>query len=94
MKATTAELTIETKRHIDDKTGREVVTFTPVFTPDVTARGELRFAAWQRWEDEPDTFLSAKSEAVQNAVACMKLFYEQLARSACTQLFYEQLARS
>jgi len=67
-------ISIESKRTIDDRTGRALLTFTPVFHPDVTAEGELRFASWQVWEDEPQDIKEAKNKALRNALTCMKRF--------------------
>jgi hypothetical protein len=59
---------------IDDKTGRRLVTFTPVFTPDCTASGSLRFAPWQAWEDDEDDVKRARDRSMANARTCLKAF--------------------
>lgn len=70
----TSRLELEESVREDDRTGRIVRRFAPVFTPDVTASGRLRFAIWEAWEDEPDTHNSQRDKALANARACLRAF--------------------
>lgn len=65
----------------DDKSGRVVVRFCPVFTPDVCAQGSLSFACWEGWEDEPEKLPAVELAAVDNARAVMARFSAALACS-------------
>ena len=78
MNKNTVDLSLETTRGIDDNTGRTIITFTPVFTPDVTATGELRFAPWQAYEDDEEDMMRARGCAMANALHCMSLFAKSL----------------
>ncbi len=73
-----------------DKNGREYIEFTPVFTPDCTAKGELRFACWQAWKDEPETWEIAMSEARKNALNVLNnLFKDIKIKKVSTRLMDE-----
>lgn len=48
-------------------TGRRYIQIEPVLKPDCCAQGELRFAVWQVWEDEPETHADAKAKAIASA---------------------------
>lgn len=68
-------LTIETKRRVDDSTGREITSFTPVFKPDCTASGDLRFAMFEAWSDDTETKIaSQRANALNNALQCLSNF--------------------
>ena len=54
-------LTIETARHVHPS-GRAYLEFTPVFTPDVCAAGQLRFAVWAAQASEPQRGLTFDGE--------------------------------
>ena len=69
-----AQIKIESQRIVDDRTGRTLVSFTPVFIPDCTADGQLRFATWQGWEDDPKDLEQARTNALKNARIWMKRF--------------------
>lgn len=76
-----AHIEIDESRHVDDKTGRTVITFIPVFRPDVLAKGELKFAIWQAWEDEPETHEFRKDQARRNAAQVLRRFAEDTSTS-------------
>ena len=69
---------VEIKRTVDDRSGRALISFTPVFIPDCTAAGNLRFATWQGWEDDPKDLEQAKANAFKYALACMKRFINEI----------------
>jgi len=66
-------LTLRTTAH-ENSQGRRYLSYTPVFTPDCTARGSLFFATWQVWEDEPHTHAAAQAKALANARTVLRLF--------------------
>lgn len=59
-------LTIETTLHTDGE-GREYLKYTPVLKGRVTASGELRFAIYTAWLDEPETHATQKAGALASA---------------------------
>lgn len=63
---------IFTVKRLDDMSGRWILRFTPVLIPDVTARGDLTFAFWEVWEDEPDTHEEVKAKTLAKAKAALK----------------------
>lgn len=63
---------------VSDTDGRKIRIFTPVFKPNICAMGELRFACFTAWNDEPDTFQQTKDLALFNAVKVIKSFAENL----------------
>lgn len=67
-------LTIKETIREDDHIGRKIIRFQPVFRPDVTAHGELAFAFYEKWEDEPETHAEAKHNALSNAIKVMETF--------------------
>ena len=61
------KLEILEARHVDDQTGRTILTFTPCLTGHCAASGSLTFAVWQVWADEPHTYEQARQSALENA---------------------------
>jgi hypothetical protein len=74
-----ADIAIVESRSVDDQTGRGLITFRPVFRPDVTAAGELSFAVWRMWADEPETHEPARAAALENARESLRRFVATLA---------------
>ncbi len=67
------KLNIETNR-FKAPSGREYIQFQPVLIPDCCATGQLRFAVWQSWADEPSTHEPAKLAALASARAVIAEF--------------------
>jgi len=52
----------------DDKTGKKITRYTPVYTAECTATGTLHFACWEVWTDDaPAVHRQAQSNAIGNA---------------------------
>ena len=47
--------------------GRKYLELTPIFRPDTSATGELKFASWQVWEDESSSHNEARLQAMASA---------------------------
>lgn len=69
---------VETR--MQSPSGRFFLQFKPVFKPDCTAEGNLSFAVWQSWQDEPATHEPARQAALANARQVMSGFALALAK--------------
>lgn len=76
-----AGLIVRRERCQDDRSGRYIVRFTPIFNPDVCASGSLSFAFFEAWENEPAEVTRVELAAVENARAVMARFSAGLACS-------------
>ena len=69
------KIIIETSSRIDDRSGREIIIFTPVVTFVPFASGELRFARWEVWADasEKDRALAGQCalRSAKEAISAM-----------------------
>lgn len=67
---------IKTARYVEDKTGRAILAFTPVFrsSGDIAclARGELWFAIFEAFEDEPETHRQQRDAAIASAKTALQ----------------------
>lgn len=72
-------LSIKTTRHTDDETGKDIIRYTPVFTPPApTARGTIRFSFWERWADDSIFDLDdARTEALKNAEKVIRSWFKE-----------------
>ena len=62
------ELKIKEIVTVDDRTGKFLITYSPVFTARLTAWGSIQFPCWQVWEDDSEEEKQrARSAALNNA---------------------------
>lgn len=62
-------------------TGRVYIRFIPYLETDCLANGQLTFAVYECWQDEPDKFELSKSNALRNAVKALNLIVTEATRT-------------
>ena len=71
---------IEASQYKDDKTGRDIVRFTPFLRPSCVASGTLRFAYFEVWAtDAPDIHADAMNRATRGAKSALQSLSEEAA---------------